>query len=216
MKNKKVIIAAILGIILIAGIVMAVVKGFNFESIYTNAQEIELRLNKEFNINDVQKIAQEVFGKDVSVRAVELYNDAISVTSKQISDEKKEEFVTKINEKYGSELKAENTEIHTIPNLHLKDLLKNLILPFVISTSLILIYQILKYFRLGFGKVLLKTILALAIAEAELMSLIAITRFPVGTTTIALILFTYMFTLIGITSKYEQELQEIKAQDEED
>ena len=56
----------------------------------------------------------------------------------------------------------------------------------------------------------------MAIAEAELMSLIAITRFPVGTTTIALILFTYMFTLIGITSKYEQELQEIKAQDEED
>ena len=112
MKNKKVIIAAILAIILIAGIVMVVVKGFNFESTYTNAQEIELRLNKEFNINDIQKIAQEVFGKDVSVRAVELYNDAISVTSNQIPDEKKEEFVTKINEKYGSELKAENTEIY--------------------------------------------------------------------------------------------------------
>ena len=213
MKNKKYIVLAILAIILIAGIAIVLLKGFNIEIGYANANEIEIHLDKAFNVNEINQMAQEVFGKDILVRNVELYNDSVSVTAREITDEKKGELINKINEKYGSQLNADNITINKVANVRIRDIIKNMILPFVIATSLVLLYMIIKYFKLGFGKVLLKTGFALVLAEAELMSLIAIARFPIGRTTTSLIVFTYMFTLIGITSRFEQQLQEIKAQE---
>ena len=49
--------------------------------------------------------------------------------------------------------------------------------------------------------------LTLVIAEATLISLIAITRIPIGRLTIPMVITVYMLTFVGVTTKFEKELE---------
>lgn len=217
MKNKKIIIAVLVCIIIAGAIVAKVNNGFNFELGYGRTNEIDLFISKGCDTNEIEQIAKETLGtNEVSVRAIEMYGDSVAITAKQISEEQKESLINKVNEKYGTDIKKDNIHIIIVANARGRDIVKKLILPFVVVTAIVLIYMIIRYFKLGFGKVLIKTVAILILSQVELLSIMAITRYPIGKTTTSLILIVYMFTLMGITAKFEQNLHEIKKSEEEE
>ena len=210
MKNlsKKTLAIVILSlIVIIAGIIMIAVKGFNFDLREQKGQKVELYLKTEFKDSDIKNITNEVFGKQpVMIQKVEVFEDTVAITTTSISDEQKNNLVTKINEKYGTELKAEDTEILDVAHTRGRDIIKPYILPFTIATLIILVYMAFRYHKLGTIKTVLKTIGLCAYTQIMLFSIMAITRIPVGRLTIPLVILIYLLTLVGITTRFEKKL----------
>ena len=202
-KNKILIIILIL--VIIAGILVTANIGLNFDLRYEASQKIELNLGKEFETSDIKNITDEVLNnQEVIIQKVELYKDTVCIIAKEITEEQRNSIVEKVNEKYGTELVAESTEILTIPHTRGRDIIKPYIAPFIIATVIIIIYMAIKYYKLNPLKVILKTIVICILTQLVLLSIIAITRIPIGRLTIPLVLIVYMLTLIGITTKFEK------------
>ena len=119
----------------------------------------------------------------------------------------KQSIIDKVNEKYGTELKADSTEIINIPNMKIRDLVKPYVTSFAISTVLILVYIAIRYRKLGSIKTMINSLLIIVVGQVVLFSLIAITRIPVGRLTIPMVLIVYVCTLLGITNCLEKKLK---------
>ncbi len=203
-KNKK-ILAVLAIIIVVAGIIMIATKGFNFDLKYQKTQKVELSLNQEFKNSEVKEIAKEVFGKQpIMIEKVEVFEDTVGITTTEITDEQKTNLITKINEKYGTQLNQETTKIIEVAHTKGIDIIKPYIAPFAIATLAILVYIGARYYRLGIVKTILKVIAILVITQVELFSIIALTRIPVGRLTIPMVIIVYLITLLGITSNLEK------------
>ena len=206
-KGNKKIIAIISILIIIAGIIMIAVKGFNFDLKYQDTKRIILSVGQNFNISDIKEITNEIFESEpVMIQKVEVFEDAVSITTKDITDEQKNNLINKINEKYGTETKSEDIELSTISHTRGRDLIKPYIVPIAISTIIILIYMMIRYHKLGSIKVLAQTIGLVLYTQIILFSAIAITRIPVGRLTIPMVLTVYILTLVGATTKFENKL----------
>ena len=82
---------------------------------------------------EVENIVKEVVGeKPVDVSAIEVYKDAISITTTELSDEQKNQIVAKINEKYATDLVAEDITIEENSHIRGRDILK----PYIPNTNL--------------------------------------------------------------------------------
>ena len=214
MNIKAKILTIILIIIIIAGIIVIGTKGFNFDLKYEKSQKIELYLEQEFEIDDIKAITNEVMqGKQVMIQKVEVFEDTVSITAKEITDEEKTNLITKINEKYGTELSADTTETQNIPHTKARDILMPYVVPFAIATVIILVYMAVRYHKLGSIKIILKTIGINILTQVTLISIIAITRIPFGRLTIPMILLVYLLTMIGLTTKFEKNLLSKKAEE---
>ena len=213
--SKKVkIVTAIITIIMIIGIAITLTIGLNYSLKYQESKKIELYVEKEFETSDIKQIAKEVLqNDDVIIQKVEVYGDSVSIIAKNITDEQKESLITKINEKYGTELSADSTQIQTIPSTRGRDIVKQYIAPFAIATILIIIYVAIRYYKLNIVKVVLKTVLMLVVTQVLLLSIIAIARIPVGRLTMPIAIVVYILTLFGTTTKFEKELK-IKKENE--
>lgn len=214
MTKKQKILSVIIAVIVIAGAIVTGVKGLNYDLRYQETKNIELYIAKDFEIADIKAITDEVMGKSpVIIRKVEVYEDSVSITAKDITDEQKQSIIEKINERYETELSADSTQIETIPHTRGRDIAKPYIIPFIISTVIILVYMAIRYRKIGILKTLLTTISTSVAAQAVLLSIIAITRIPVGRLTIPMIVTVYMLTLVGLTTNFEKKL-EIKKEEE--
>ena len=209
-KSKQLKIALII-IIVLAGIIMIAVKGFNFDLKYQDTQRVELYLQTEFNISDIRQITDEVFGNQkVMIQKVEVFEDSVSITTTSISDEQKSNLVTKINEKYGTEISVEDTQVENIGHTRGRDIIKPYIIPFTIAILATLIYIGIRYHKLSIVKVVLKSIGILLLAQIILFSVIAITRIPIGRLTIPMVIVVYLFTLFIMTNEFEKDLTKKK------
>lgn len=208
-KNKKIIIGILIAIIIIAGIAITLTVGLNFDLKYQETKQIQLNLGTEFEIKDIREITNEVFpGQKVMIQQVEVFNDAVSISTNNITDEQKQSLIDKINEKYESaDIEADSTEIETIPHTRGRDILKPYIAPFVLATFIILVYMAFRYKKIGSTKTILKTLGMVILMQAILFSIIAITRIPIGRVTIPLVLGVYLLTLIGLTTSFEKQLK---------
>ena len=212
-KQLKMIVIAL---IIIAGIIMIAVKGFNFDLKYQDTQKVELYLQTEFNISDIKQITNEVFGNQkVMIQKVEVFEDSVSITTTSISDEQKNNLITKINEKYGTELKAEDIQTEDIAHTRGRDIIKPYIIPFAIAVIATLVYIGIRYYKLNTAKVILKSIGILLLSQVLLFSVIAITRMPIGRLTIPMVILVYLLTLFGMTSRYEKNLANRKKEEVE-
>ena len=212
LKNKIIIGIAIL--IFVVGIIVVAVKGFNVDLEYQDTKKIEANIGKSFEKEDIENIVKEVLGKErFIIQKVEIYEDSVSITAKEITDEQRDNIVSKINEKYDTDLKTEDITIITVPRVHLSDLIKKYRTPFIIATVCILVYLMVRYYKLNSLKVLLRTIIVVAILQAELFSIVAITRIPVGKLTVPVVLTVYMLSLVGCTTYFEKKLAEKKKEE---
>lgn len=208
-KNKKIIIGILIAIILIAGIAITLTIGLNFDLNYQETKQIQLNLGTEFDKNDIKGITDEVFsGQKVMIQTVEVFKDAVSIRTTDITDEQKQSLIDKINEKYESaEIEADSVEIETIPHTRGRDIVKPYIAPFALATFIILVYMAFRYKKIGSTKTILKTLGMVILMQAILLSIIAIARIPIGRVTIPLVLGVYLLTLIGLTTSFEKQLK---------
>ena len=211
MKNitmKTKIMIVILAVIIIAGIAVISTMGFNVDLRNQETKKIELYLNQKFEDSDIKNIVNEVMpNEEVIIQKVELFEDTASVIAKNITEEQRQAILDKVNEKYGSELTADTVPIITIPQAKIINIAIPYILPFLVSTCLILLYVNIRYMKLVSIKIVLKLITYLVISEATLISIIAIARIPVGRLTMPMIITVYVFALIIFISKCEQRLK---------
>lgn len=94
-KNKKIcksIMLLIMFIIIIAGIIVTAVLGFNKELKYKQTQSIDVYVEKEFDLSKIKEIANQVFGKSNMIKVIEIYEDMFTVQAENITEEQKNEF----------------------------------------------------------------------------------------------------------------------------
>ena len=206
MKKKNVIILAIAMIIIIAGIIVASTIGFNKQLRYQDSQKIDIYIASEVDIDKIKSITDEVLGKQNMVQTIEIYKDMITIRAKSISDEQKNSIVNKIKENYEFEQTAESTLVRDIPATRIRDMFRNYVLPFVLSFIIILVYMVVRYREKGMVNVLLQTIAIPVLCEILLISLIAITRIPVGVYTPTLVLTTYLASITYTVIKVEKQV----------
>ena len=211
-KNK--IICALIILLIIIGTVVVILKGFEIDIRNRTTQKIVLNIGKTFETDDIKQMTKEVFeNTQVLIQKVEVFEDTVSITANEITDEQKSNMVKKINEKYEIELKDEDIKIEDVPHTSLKDIIKPYIIPLVISTGIILVYTGIRYYKIGMIKSILKFGIILVAAELVLFSLMAIVRFPIGRFTLPLTLFVYLITALGITNNLEKNLEEKKIEE---
>ncbi len=211
-KFNKIIIAIIVALIIIATIITATI-GFEVELKFKDSQKIELYLEKEFEMSDIQNITNEVFkNQKVIIQKIEVYEDALSITASEITEDQKEQIINKVNEKYNTQVSADQVNITTVPRLRIRKMFTQYIVPFIIALGIILIYMAIRYFKLGSIKVVGQTLLTIIITQIILFSVIAITRIPLGRITIPMVITVLVFTLLTLTTNYEKKLKKIKEQ----
>lgn len=214
-SRKIKILALVIAIIIIAGIIVTLTMGLNFDLRYQEAKKVQLYLEKDFEISDIKQITNETIpNQEVIIQKVEVYEDMVSILTKDITEEQKTNLINKINEKYGTDLKADSTEIINIPHTRGRDIIKPYIMPFIIATAIILVYMVARYYKLGIMKTILKIILVVGISQVTLYSIIVITRIPIGRLTIPLVLMVYVLSLLSLTSHFEKKLSEKKKEEE--
>ena len=211
LTTKKKILCIVIALILIVGIAMVAIKGFNVELKYRHHQKIELSIGKTVNIDEIKKIADEVFEKS-NIQIIEVYKDAIQITAENITEEQKNTIVQKINELYSQEdlIKADNVKIMTNTNIRLRDVVKPYIIPVVIITVLVLAYIAIRYHKLGIIKSVIEPLGIILLTQVILLSVLAIVRFPMGRLTMPLVLLAYIVSIIIATEKAIYETAMIK------
>ena len=210
-KDKKNIFLAVMGIIILAGIVMFCIKGLNYNLSYGNNSSISINMGKDVNTNEIKQLTEEVVGNKANVRTINESNSFILITVKEISDEQKANLLSKINEKYSLDLKEDDLKIANNAQVQLCDLIKPYIVPSIISIGLIIIYFIIRYRKYGIAKIILETLGSTVILEAFLFSIYAITRLPVNSLTMPLAVILFVIVIIALMEKFRKE--EAKAKD---
>lgn len=204
-KNKKIIICAIIALIILAGIVVVGVWGFNKDLAFEQSQRIDIDIEQQIqDESKIKEIANEVLGMHNMVQTVEIYEDMVTIRAKTISEEQKDTIVNKVKEIYEIKQTAETTDINTVPATRIRDMYKQYVLPFAISIALVSIYMVIRYYKKGMWKVLARTIFIPIIAELLLLSWIAIVRIPVGRFTPVLAILMYIASILYVIKENEK------------
>ena len=211
--KKKNLIGILLGIIIIIGIILTTTIGLNLDLMYSSHKSIDITLQKQFENEDVYKIAKEVFeNQKVKVQKVELYEDMVSIIVKDATDEQLENLNTKLNEKYELENKKDDMVITNVPSVEISDLVKPYILPVSISFVVIIVYLVIYMDinnrvnrKLSILKEISKAILTIIGIELLYLSVFAITRLEINYTTLPIGVIIYAFTTILILMNLEKQ-----------
>ena len=204
-KNIKIIVISIMTLVILAGIVVTGIYGFNKELKYSQSQSIDVYIEQKVDVAKIKEIVNENLGNSNNmVQTVEIYKDLVTIRAKEITDEQKNNIVNKIKENYEFSQTAEDTTINTVPETKLIDMYKKYIVPFAISGVLVLVYMAIRYYKKGILKVLGRTIIFPIFGELFLLSIISITRMPVGRFTPVLVIAMYIASILMVIRQNEK------------
>lgn len=211
MKIK--ILYIFIAIVIIAGIVVGCTAKFKFSLAYDDSNRIEVYIGKDYTKSDVESIAKEVFGtNDVLIQKIEFFNDSVAITVRESNDEQLNNLVTKINEKYETSLTKDDLTVVEIPHYRGRDLMANYVWPIAISAVLIILYELIRFRKIGVLKIAAKLIIWPIVIEALYLSVLAIARIPISYYTLPLGIILAVLTLTVITYKNEKKLVEYNRQ----
>lgn len=187
--------------LMIAGIIVIATLGFKVGLKYSENTQINIAIEKEYNIKDIKAIAAEVLENNkITIQVVELYKDMVQITVKEASQEQIEELNTKINEKYEIENTMEDIIVSYNANTKLRDLAKPYIAPIAISAVLVIAYETVRFHKLGMWKILYKLAMSIIAPQAVLFSIYAVARLPINRLTAIISLGVYIASICyGIT-----------------
>ena len=204
-KNIKIIVISIMTLVILAGIVITGIYGFNKELKYSKSQSIDVYIEQEADLSRIKEIVNENLNNSNNmVQTVEIYKDLVTIRAKEITEEQKNNIVNKIKENYEFSQTAENTTINTVPETKITDMYKRYIMPFAISGVLVLVYMTIRYYKKGIIKVLARTIAFPVFGELFLLSIIAITRIPLGRFTPILVIAMYIVSILMVIKQNEK------------
>ena len=215
MKTRNIILYVIICLIIIAGIAIWDSKGFNTELQFSSRYEIQISNYEGINKKDIEEIASEVLGNtDFFVQEVEQFGNAVQIVSEEMNDDKKSQIIEKYNEKYNDDIKASDVEINYIPVTRVKDVVKQFLVPGIVTLVAVLIYFVIRYRAIGWKTVVLKTVLYPVIAELLIYSIMSIVRIPFGRLAIAVSVVLYLAIILILTCIFENQrnkyIEEIK------
>ena len=204
-KNIKIVVISIMTLVILAGIVVTGIYGFNKELKYSKSQSIDVYIEQEADLSKIKEIVNENLNNSNNmVQTVEIYKDLVTIRAEEITDEQKNNIVNKVKENYEFSQTAEDTTINTVPETKLIDMYKKYIVPFSISGILVLVYMAIRYYKKGILKVLGRTIVLPIFGELFLLSIIAITRIPVGRFTPVLVIAMYVASILMVIKQNEK------------
>lgn len=209
--KKKVFYAILICIIIAGGIVIGTMK-LKSDIVYSKNVRIDVYLGKEYNRNEVEQIAKEVFETNrILIKQVEYYGDMFSLTISQDVeniDGKVETLKDKINEKYQTEMKKEDIIVTYQPRIPLSSIIIPYIAPIAISMVIILVYTIIRFRKVGILKTIVLYVLTILATEAVYLSILAICRIPINRFVTPIGLAIYVIVLTIITANQEKKLAE--------
>lgn len=213
---KKVIIA-IIACIVVAGIAITCVMGLNYELMYSDNTQLDIYIGKEFDNNEIKNIVQEVIGKDkqVLIQKVEMYEDMVTVTTKEVSEEQLEQINQKINEKYGIENKKEDIQLVKNSKIRGRNIVKPYIFPVAISFIIIVVVMAILYRKLGVSKVILNFVGYTLLVQAIYLSVIALTRVEVNRFTMPVAIALYTLTQLYVITKLENKKNSLQEENKD-
>lgn len=202
MKIFKKILIILAVIIAIAGIAMIAVKGFNYGILYSNTQRLNIYFENNFEIKDVEQIAKEILGNNIIVRKGNLFGTVASITATEITDEQKENLITKLNEKYEIEIDKEKDVVTmNVPQTNMYDIISSYITPSIIIFILVLVYSAIRFKKQGIVKSLVIPMLSTILVLAVYVGIYAIARIPVNDLFMVFAMLLFIATLIFNTMK---------------
>lgn len=204
-KNIKIIAIAAIALVILTGIVVVGIYGFNKELRFEQSKSFDIYVQQTIDEEKVKEIVNETLGKSHNmVQTVEIYKDMITIRAKEITEEQKNDIVNKVKENYEFTQTAEDTKINTIPSTRIIDMYKQYIIPFAISGVLVLVYMSIRYYKKGVLKVIGRTIIIPVVAELLLLSIIAIARIPVGRFIPVLVIGVYIASILFVIKENEK------------
>ena len=85
-KNIKIIAIAIMSLVILAGIVVVGIFGFNKELRYGQGQVINVYVEQMVDVTNIKKLVNECLaGKTNMVQTVEIYQDYVTIKAKEIT-----------------------------------------------------------------------------------------------------------------------------------
>lgn len=210
MKINK-IITLIAIIIIIAGIVVTATVGLNVDMKTNEHNQILLSIDKEYNLADIMEITKEVFEDEtVDVQKAGSNNKQVLISAKTITEEQKTNVITKVNEKFETEITAEDIEITTAPRTKISSMITPYIFPIILAIVLIIVYSVIRYKSLGVLRVITQYILGIALIGLLTFSIIAISRIEMGTITVSALFTCIALSIYANSSIFENKLQSNK------
>lgn len=210
MKFNNVILYIVVCIIIIIGFITWKTNGFNKELQYSTRNQIELSNKTGIEISELKEIVSGILeNEDYKIQETETFGNAVIITAKNITEEQKNSIVEKFNEKYNTEIKSEDTTIREIPLTRVKNIITPFIIPGIATLAMVALYGLIRFNKIGWKKVLAKTILIPIGLELLLFAIIAITRIPLGRIQISLGIAIYMLVITYIIKGLEEEREKV-------
>lgn len=197
--NKKIIILAISLVIIVVGIVMALTLKFNLSLDYGKYTCLNVYMNQESNLDDVRQIVEENYNGQYSVEYTDEFNDTITIKLKDATDDEITQIKDKLTEKYEFEDETDNIIQINVPSIKIYDLIKDYIMPVLLSFVIIIVYFGIIYRKLGIYTAVIEPIITVIIAGALYVSILAICRIPINEYIVPIGIFIYIISVLGNT-----------------
>lgn len=211
---KKKILYILMILITIIGAIIIGTKGFEFDIAYRKTKMVEIYLGKEFELNDIKNITNEVMPeKEVKLNKIGEFENTLAITVDSITDEEFDLLIQKVNEKYELENKKEDILSVDLGNIRLRDIIKPYIVPTLIVTIITLAYFMLIFKKVGIINILMKFVLNVLLPETTIISLLAIIGIPVAEYTITMLIVIYSILLIIESYNLKVRLDKIKLEE---
>lgn len=201
-KAKKIGLLVSIAIIVVGIIIFATI-GFNYNLSYGTAKRISVEMKDNFNLEDYKAISKEIYG-NAEVEAISVFNEGVSIKVKDTSDEQLDTLVSKINEKYGYEYTREDLKVTELPKVEVFSIIKQIILPVVITLLIVLAYMLIRYRKMGILHIVLNLIIPAVLVELLVLAIYLICRIPVTNILSPILLTVYLISLIYSAKEIEK------------
>lgn len=201
--NIKTILLVISILVIIAGAISIYLNGFEKSIDYKAGTKIEVAIPKGYDKQEIITLAKECFNTDeVLFVEIEKTNQVAGVKVIEYTKEQLKEYIRQISKKY--DMDEEKVEYHevVVPETKITTTIKPYILPLVFTTTLSLIYIIIKNYKSNEGiKMPLNVLKILVITLGLYFSFIALFRLQFGVYTLPFALAIYIVDILFATNK---------------
>lgn len=210
-KNSRKLV--ILGIILliVAGIIVVALKGFNVSLMFGKHETINIKLDVDADVNKVREICKETFGgKNFIVKGLEVFGDSVQINVESITDEEKNTLIEKLNEGFGIQKTVENLNIKSVSNKRIRDVVKPYIVPMIIAYVIVFVYMLIRFSKINAVEQIINSIWKMILLEAILVSAIAVMRIAVSDLLISILVLIAVFHLSYRVAACEREREKVE------
>ena len=199
--NKKNIVLIICLLIIIAGAITLALSGFEKSIEYKSGTRIEVYIQNGYKKQDIINIAKESFETDVILfLEIEKLNQVAGIKVTEYTQEQLDTYLKKLSEKYELDEKSIEYDIAVVPETKISTLVEPYILPILFSTTIALIYIIVKNFNKGIN-LPLRVLKILVITLGIYFSIITIFKIQFSIYTMPFALAIYIISLLIAVNK---------------